>query len=266
MAGDAASRASLEALAKDIEALDHPVASAPGGEAPARGRPGVSPAAESGGGTEGGAQEDGSRIGLGDARERLGVSPHTFRQLLAQYYDVAEPEGGRHGPPGSLSPDALARLGEALRLRLEGWGYQAIRDHLKTWEPPAEGGFQPATRGAPGVPAEEGSGAPRREPPAAGSPVGTRPRESPAPTGGGADDPIDIGTQLAEIRQELVRIRAELARQAELRLEDRDRQLTAALRLQQEIQHLRYELVTLTSRRDRKRRGITPILGRREGP
>ena len=48
----------------------------------------------------------------------------------------------------------------------------------------------------------------------------------------------------------------DLSRSEEHRVEDRDRMLTALMRTQQEIQHLRYELVAQTSRRARKPKGF----------
>jgi len=48
----------------------------------------------------------------------------------------------------------------------------------------------------------------------------------------------------------------ELKRSENQRIEDRDRLLTALMRTQQEIQHLRYELSRQASRKDRKRKGL----------
>lgn len=250
MKRDAGPRTSLEDLVRDLETANRPGAAAGATGSPDAGPPDAGPPRT--------AAEEPARVPLGEARERLGVPPHTFRQLMAQFYDLVEPDAGHDGPPASLSEPALTRLGEALRLRRDGWGYQEIRDYLKTWSPERVGS-EPAKSGQTGsVPARN---------PGAAAPPGS----GGYPTSGGspaavAGPPADAAAELAQLRQELVRIRAELARQAELRLEERDRQLTAILRLQQEIQHLRYELVTLVSRRDRKRRGVTPILGRRGEP
>lgn len=55
--------------------------------------------------------------------------------------------------------------------------------------------------------------------------------------------------------EQLERLNRELQKSEERRVEDRDRMLTAMMRTQQEIQHLRYSL-TLSSRKDRKKRGF----------
>jgi DNA-binding transcriptional MerR regulator len=55
------------------------------------------------------------------------------------------------------------------------------------------------------------------------------------------------------IQGKLEEIREALMRAEEARLEDRDRLLTALMRTQQELAHLRDELLLTRSRRDRKR-------------
>lgn len=55
--------------------------------------------------------------------------------------------------------------------------------------------------------------------------------------------------------EQLERLNRELQKSEERRVEDRDRMLTAMMRTQQEIQHLRYSL-TLSSRKDRKKKGF----------
>lgn len=57
-------------------------------------------------------------------------------------------------------------------------------------------------------------------------------------------------------------ITAELERSERHRLEDRDRLLTAMMRTQQELTHLRYEMSSLSSRRDRRRTLWARVLGR----
>ncbi|MCL5045969.1 MAG: hypothetical protein M1598_04130 [Actinobacteria bacterium] len=56
--------------------------------------------------------------------------------------------------------------------------------------------------------------------------------------------------------ERLDQLTRELSRSEERRVEDRDRMLTALMRTQQEIQHLRYELAAQTSRRARKPKGF----------
>ena len=56
--------------------------------------------------------------------------------------------------------------------------------------------------------------------------------------------------------KQLESVRRALERSEERRVEDRDRMLTAMMRTQQEIQHLRYSIVANSSRRDRKKKGL----------
>ncbi|MCL4424228.1 MAG: MerR family transcriptional regulator [Firmicutes bacterium] len=58
---------------------------------------------------------------------------------------------------------------------------------------------------------------------------------------------------LVEKMEQLAR---ELRRSEDRRVEDRDKLLTALMRTQQEIQHLRYELSRQTSRKERKKKGL----------
>lgn len=51
-------------------------------------------------------------------------------------------------------------------------------------------------------------------------------------------------------------IERHLMRAEAMRLEDRDRLLTALMRTQQELAHLREELLLVRSRKDRRRRGL----------
>ncbi len=148
------------------------------------------------------------RVSVQEACRRLGVAPRTFRQLLAEFYDLVEPEPAvsEGGPPRDLSQTAVARLARVVAMRNAGSGYQDIRRAL----------------------AGEAS-AGKSEPPVTGL------------------------AGLAGLAEGLDRLQRELSRSEERRREDRDRLLTAILRLQQEIQHLRYEVVALHSRRDRKR-------------
>jgi len=74
--------------------------------------------------------------------------------------------------------------------------------------------------------------------------------------------PLAAGSSAAELQdherllvEQLERMNRELQKSEERRVEDRDRMLTAMMRTQQEIQHLRYSL-TLSSRKDRKKRGF----------
>lgn len=54
----------------------------------------------------------------------------------------------------------------------------------------------------------------------------------------------------------LVALRQEIRRAEERQAEDRDRLLTALIRTQQELAHLRQEMVASKSRRDRKKNGF----------
>lgn len=74
---------------------------------------------------------------------------------------------------------------------------------------------------------------------------------------GGKVEVMDAGALLQRL-EELTR---EVKLQELRRAEDRDRLLTALMRTQQEISHLRYELVTYRSRKDRRRGLLHRLLG-----
>lgn len=57
-------------------------------------------------------------------------------------------------------------------------------------------------------------------------------------------------------------ITSELEKSEKHRLEDRDRLLTAMMRTQQELTHLRYEMSSFASRKDRRRSLWARVLGR----
>lgn len=66
----------------------------------------------------------------------------------------------------------------------------------------------------------------------------------------------DVDPQGALPEDLLQRIAVDLKRAEEERLEDRDRLLTALIRTQQEIAHLRQELAAATPRRERRKEGF----------
>lgn len=71
-----------------------------------------------------------------------------------------------------------------------------------------------------------------------------------------ADGPAAEEETKVEMATSIATLKQELHAAEERRVADRDQLLTALMRTQQEVTHLRYELVAHASRRDRRRRGL----------
>ena len=164
---------------------------------------------------------------LGEACESLQIPPRTFRQLMADFAGLVEgPRPSGEGNLQEISEASVERLRRILELRARGFANEKIREELfPEAAPPVEAVAEVAVAGSPAEPA----------------------------VAAGGRDPLH---RQAELLQGLERLSNELERSEEKRVEDRDRLLTALMRTQQEIQHLRFELVSQASRRERKKKGF----------
>lgn len=175
----------------------------------------------------------GRLVSFQEAITRLGIAPHTFRQIYTQFRDFIEPDTG--GPVTGVTEKSLALLAQILKWRGEGHPPEKIRELL----------------------AMEADG--QEHKPA--SPEPTALSRYPDPTS--AEIEIAAGSaggvatlspdQLQALLERLQELNAKLAKSEERRTEDRDRLVTLIMRTQMEIQHLRYELAASQSRRDRHR-------------
>ncbi len=160
-------------------------------------------------------------IGRAELVRQLGVPPRLVRELLAQYHGwLWQPESGR------FTALDLARLQIAARGRLAGRTAQEIEGQLIATRRPDEG------------PLPGGSDALAATGPFAGEAAAAQ-EAVPA-----AESPIAA---------ELQRLHRTIAESTERERRDRDRMLTALMRTQQEVAHLRQELGTYRSRSQRKR-------------
>lgn len=167
---------------------------------------------------------------MGEACERLGIAPKVFRQLITDFGDLIEPlRPSTDGLGQEISEGALGLLRQAWEGRNQGQSVQEIRGLIT--ERPYPASF-PAREVAAGV---EGSAS------SAVCEVGDSKPEN------------GLYESLVKRIEELTE---DLAKSEEHRAEDRDRMLTALMRTQQEIQHLRFELVTQQSRKERKNKGF----------
>ena len=162
-------------------------------------------------------------IGRAELVRQLGVSPRLVRELLRRYHGwLSNPESGR------FTALDLARLQIVARGRIRGLPSAEIESMLLVTRRQGE---EPRTLRATRAAAEQtaGEAAAAQEPDAA----------TPAL-------PEPVATELA-------RLHRTLADSVERERRDRDRMLTALMRTQQEVSHLRQELGTYRSRKERKR-------------
>ncbi len=183
---------------------------------------------------------------MGDACEQLGIAPKAFRQLMTEFGDLIDPpRPSTDGLGQEISQGSLGVLKKALERRNLGQSIQEIRAALKAQSDPG------AVRDAGLVAAPASEVAAGMEQVAATATL---------PAQGAAAAPLLALASEPETYDELVKrvetLAGELAKSEERRAEDRDRLLTALMRNQQEIQHLRFELVTHHSRKERKKRGF----------
>ena len=162
-------------------------------------------------------------IGRAELVRQLGVSPRLVRELLRQYHGwLSNPESGR------FTALDLARLQIAARGRIRGVPSAEIESMLLVTRRQGE---QPRplreTREAAERTADEAAAAQEAEAAA-------------------ATLPQPVATELARLHQTL-------ADSVERERRDRDRMLTALMRTQQEVAHLRQEIATYRSRRERRR-------------
>lgn len=191
----------------------HPVDAAPAlREVAAAAAPAEVPVMDGGAAGEPAPEVTGS-ISVADACVELAVTGDLLRRLLTDFGDVLPPGIGS-GRHRRLPRAAVVLLGEIIRWRREGLDDASVR---------RQASIHAAVLSAPdGFP-----------PP--GPPAGS--------VGAGAD-----GSLLAQVN----RLQDAIARQEARRAEDRDRLLTALMRTNQELQHLRFEL-TSRSRKERRR-------------
>jgi hypothetical protein len=165
-------------------------------------------------------------IGRAELVRQLGVSPRLVRELLRQYHGwLSQPDAGR------FTALDLARLQIAARGRVAGRAAKEIESQLLATRRRGEA----VPLAADGPPATEAQAAGE----AAAAQEAVEPGSAPAPEG--------------PIAAELQRLHQTLSESAERERKDRDRMLTALMRTQQEVAHLREELGTYRSRRQRKR-------------
>jgi hypothetical protein len=208
---------------------------------------------------------------------QLRLPPRTVRRLVENYREwLSAPQSGR------FTPLDLARLQIVARMSLAGRPRSAILDALATTQPaqnrPEEGAVQPAARAdqrgpralLPGADpsesqAEQKPRAPSRRtgrsllPEPAGHAAHARVQELAVTSQGETEV---AATATAEpLAGEIGKLREVILQNAERERQDRDRVLMALVRTQQEVSHLRSELGTLRSRRDRKRGVISRLFG-----
>ncbi len=208
---------------------------------------------------------------------QLRLPPRTVRRLVENYREwLSAPQSGR------FTALDLARLQIVARMSLAGRPRSAILDALATTRQaqsrPGEGAAQPAALGERRTPLALSPGADSGEPqtgPKSRQPSRRAARSlQPVPEGyageGSAEGLASAGQGVTEIAaaaaaepiaSEIGRLRDVILQNAERERQDRDRVLMALVRTQQEVSHLRSELGTLRSRKDRKRGVISRLLG-----
>lgn len=210
---------------------------------------------------------------LHQAVEALQIPPRTFRQLIEEYGDLVEGPRPLPGGQGQDIPHASVELfrrilewrgngidAATIRRRLTDPSWttiqQASAEVAATLEPQANG-TQAESAEMETIEAASGAATPAQSE-GADSDLLETPEGTPDPTTA-ADD--ELAQRQAALLSRLERLTQELARSEEKRVEDRDRMLTALMRTQQEIQHLRYELATRASRKDRKKGFFSRLFG-----
>lgn len=163
-------------------------------------------------------------IGRAELVRQLGVSPRLVRELLRQYHGwLSQPESGR------FTALDLARLQIAARGRTAGRTAAEIESQLIATRRDGEAL-------GPRIVAEETAVAATT-----GEAAATKEAEASLPSVQGP------------IVAELARLHQTIAESAERERKDRDRMLTALMRTQQEVSHLRQEIGTYRSRKERRR-------------
>ena len=185
---------------------------------------------------------------LGEACERLQIPPRTFRQLMTDFAGLVEgPRPSGDGNLQEISEASVERLRRIVELRARGFSNDKIREELfPEAAPPVEAVAEVAVAESVAEPAP-------------GAAVGDETEVAPPPPASRQVEAAGGRDSLhrhSELLNGLERLSNELERSEEKRVEDRDRLLTALMRTQQEIQHLRFELVSQASRRARKKKGF----------
>ena len=178
----------------------------------------------------------GRLVSFQEAIARLGVAPHTFRQIYTQFYDALEPVAG--GPITGVSERNLELLQKVVEWRNAGYSHDEIRRRLTAARLPGQEG--PGETGATTAMAPYNAALP-----GTGQAEAAAARETPAV--------VLSPAQGEALLKKIEELKGQLARSEERRTEDRDRLVTLIMRTQMEIQHLRYELAASQSRRERHR-------------
>lgn len=174
----------------------------------------------------------------------LNISPRTFRQLLTDFGQFIPLEEDSQGLK-FVREETLERLRRITMLTNSGLSRDAIKDQLRG----------------------EGVAAPSRPAAAAGAPVPAWDDDEAAGDAGAAGDGGDAGDANGSLQADSagdpldspdsLRTLISQLRDIELqRAEDRDKLMLSLMKIQKEIQHLRYELAAVQSRSQRKRRGL----------
>lgn len=208
---------------------------------------------------------EGRVIDRQELARQLGLPPRTVRRLVENYREwLSSPGSGR------FSALDLARLQIASRMTLAGRPRTAILDALATTKPAGErqeDGPQVDLGGERGRGALSGSRT-SSSPRASDRPVRTFEAVSldhpPALPGGepaAARGDAEVAVSTEPLATEIGRLRDVILEHAARERQDRDRVLMALVRTQQEVSHLRSEIGTLRSRKDRKRGMLRRFFG-----
>ena len=163
-------------------------------------------------------------IGRAELVRQLGVSPRLVRELLRQYHGwLSQPESGR------FTALDLARLQIAARGRVGGRTAAEIESLLLATRRRGEELPPQADHERTALVQSRGEAAAAKEP------------------------DLSLAAAPSPVAAELARLNQTIAESAERERRDRDRMLTALMRTQQEVSHLRQELGTYRSRSQRKR-------------
>lgn len=207
---------------------------------------------------------EGRVIDRQELARQLGLPPRTVRRLVENYREwLSSPGSGR------FSALDLARLQIASRMTLAGRPRTAILDALATTKPAGE---RPEDGPQVDLGEERGRGALSRSrtsgpPRASERPVRTfeavsldHPPALPGePAAVRGDAEVAVSTE--PLATEIGRLRDVILEHAARERQDRDRVLMALVRTQQEVSHLRSEIGTLRSRKDRKRGMLRRFFG-----
>lgn len=183
---------------------------------------------------------------------QLRLPPRTVRRLIESYREwLSAPQSGR------FTALDLARLQIAARMTLAGRPKSAILDALSTTRPQED-----EEEGAASLRMRARSSAPNLRPQREGGPEDEPSEPLPARAeAAAASEALAVPTGPEPLVDEIGKLREVIMQNVERERQDRDRVLMALVRTQQEVSHLRSEIGTIKSRRDRKRSLMHRFLG-----